>query len=81
MLQFHSSRQSAQQRICVSFVVAAGLLAATLARADYSGFSAANGDKVYAGELRKPLEKLPVLLDAMVVLPKGHAVPYEQAED
>ena len=35
MLQFHSSRQSAQQRICASFVVAAGLLAATLARVDY----------------------------------------------
>ena len=65
MRQFHSSRQSALWRIGAGFVVAAGLLAATLARADYLWIQPeANGAKVFADELRKPLESLPVLLDA-----------------
>ena len=82
MLQFHSSRQSSLRRIGAGFVVAAGLLAASLARADYLWIQPeAGGAKVFAGELRKPLEKLPALLDSKAVLPEGKTVPYEQAAD
>lgn len=59
MLQLHSSRHSALWRIGAGFVVAAGLFAATLARADYLWLQPeGNQAKVYAGELHKPVEKL-----------------------
>ncbi len=85
MRQFHSSRHSTLRWIGAGFVVAAGLLAATLARADYLWIqpdsNESNQAKVYAGELRKPLEKLPALLDVKAVLPEGKEAPYEQASD
>lgn len=37
--------------------------------------------KVLAGELRKPLERLPTLLEAKAVLPEGKTVSYDQAAD
>lgn len=82
MLQFHSSRHSTLRWLCTGVVFTAGWLVATLARADYLWIQPeANGAKVFAGELRKPLESLPVLLDAKAVLPKADDVPYEQASD
>ncbi|WP_087865561.1 hypothetical protein [Comamonas thiooxydans] len=64
MLQFHSSRHSTLRRLCTGVVFTAGWLVATLARADYLWIQPeANGAKVFVGELRKPLESLPVLLD------------------
>nr|WP_312989939.1 hypothetical protein [Comamonas koreensis] len=80
MLQFHSSQYFALRQIRASFIVAAGLVAATLARADYLWIQPeGNQVEVYAGELRKPLEKLPSLQDAKAVLPEGKDAPYEQA--
>lgn len=82
MLQFHSSRHSTLRRFCTGVVFTAGWLFATLARADYLWIQPeANGAKVFVGELRKPLESLPVLLDAKAVLPKADDVQYEQASD
>ncbi|MNY86603.1 hypothetical protein D3C78_28110 [compost metagenome] len=82
MLQFHSSRHSTLRWLCTGVVFTAGWLVATLARAEYLWIQPeANGAKVFVGELRKPLESLPVLLDAKAVLPKADDVPYEQASD
>lgn len=80
MLLFHSLRHSMRRRIGTGLAVAAGLLAATRAWADYVWIQPeGNQAKVFAGELRRPLEKLPALLDAKAVLPEGKAVPHEQA--
>lgn len=80
MLQFHSSRYSMLRRIGAGLAVAAGLLAATLARADYLWLQPeGDGARVHVGELRKPPEKLPALFDAKAVLPEGKGVTHEQA--
>ncbi|RDI06593.1 hypothetical protein [Comamonas sp. AG1104] len=82
MLPFHSSRPSTLRWLCTGVVFTAGWLVATLARADYLWIQPeANGAKVFAGELRKPLESLPVLRDAKAVLPEANDVPYEQVSD
>lgn len=82
MLQFHLSRHSTLRRLCTGVVFTAGWLVATLARADYLWIQPeANGAKVFAGELRKPLESLPVLRDAKAVLPETDEVPYDKASD
>lgn len=82
MSHFHSSLHSALRRISASFVIVASLFAATLARADYLWIQPdGNQVKVLAGELQKPLEKLPALLDAKAVLPEGKAGTYEQGAD
>lgn len=82
MLQFHSSRHSTLRWLSTSFVFTAGWLVATLARADYLWIQPeANGAKVFAGELHKPLESLPVLQDAKAVLPETKEAPYELAVD
>lgn len=82
MPHFHSSRHSTLRRISASLVIVAGLLAATLARADYLWIQPeGNQVKVLAGELQKPLEKLPALLDAKAVLPEGKAGTYELGAD
>ncbi|WP_034386881.1 hypothetical protein [Comamonas composti] len=82
MLPFHPSRHTTLRWPGAGLVFAAGLLAATLARADYLWIQPeANGAKVFAGELRKPLEKLPALQDAKAVLPEAGEARYAQAAD
>jgi hypothetical protein len=79
MLPFHSSRHFTLRWTGTGFVLAAGLLAATLARADYLWLQPEGDEvRVQAGELRKPMEKLPELLDAKAVLPEGKEAPHEQ---
>ena len=82
MLRIHSLRHSAPRRIGAGIVFATALLATTLAYADYLWIQP-EGDhvKVLAGELRRPLEKLPALVDAKAVLPEGKESAYEQAAD
>lgn len=60
-----------------------GLLANAHAHADYLWLQPRSGGAhVYAGELSKPLEKLPTLTSVQVVVPEGKQAPsHEQASD
>lgn len=67
------------QRYFIPALAMAGLLATPLAHADYLWLQTDAGQaRVHAGELRKPLEQLPALSDARVILPNGQPMSVKQ---
>ena len=82
MQQSRSPKHKVLRRIGVCFAITAGALAASLAHADYLWLQSEGGrTRVYAGELHKPLGRLPALQDTKVVLAEGRSAAYEQAAD
>lgn len=67
---------------CCFFACAASVLLTGTAQADYLWLQPDGArTKVYAGELAKPLAKLPILADAKPVLPEGQTLPVDTAAD
>ncbi|MET4575501.1 hypothetical protein [Ottowia thiooxydans] len=83
MTHTRSSRNHFLRRLGAGVLGVSGLFATTLAYADYLWLQLrSSGVHVYAGELSKPLDKLPALTDVRVVVPEGKPAPHhEQASD
>ncbi|WP_036594017.1 hypothetical protein [Ottowia thiooxydans] len=77
------SRHHILRQLAAGVFTVSSLFATALSHADYLWLQPqAGGAQVYAGELLKPLEKLPALTDAQTVVPEGKQAPaYEQASD
>lgn len=69
------------QRSFISALAVAGLLSAPLAHADYLWMQTEGSQaRVRAGELRKPLEQLPALSEARVILPNGQPMSVQDGQ-
>ena len=79
----HSFQHRAARRLGAGLFATVGLIAASLAHADYLWLQPQGGEvRAYAGELHKPLGKLPALTDARALAPEGKPAPaHEPAPD
>ncbi|MBH1965712.1 MAG: hypothetical protein I8H77_15320 [Comamonadaceae bacterium] len=83
MPYLRSSRNPLLRQLGTGVLVVSGLFATALAHADYLWLQPrSSGVHVYAGELSKPLDKLPTLTDVRIAVPEGKTAPaHKQASD